>query len=137
MLQILKEKLSGRKNSQILSFGLNFGGKAFFFQNFRNSLALFQNSNSHHILKHMQTSGLHGSQHLAKGRSQDFISEGPRGGSGGPSPADAGKISKICKDFLKIIAKNALFQPILHKILQICVTFSLIWKEKLKLLGKF
>ena len=57
----------------------------------------------------MQKSGLHGSQHLANGRSQDFISEGPSGGSGGAETPDAGKISKICKDFLKIIAKNALF----------------------------
>ena len=56
-------------------------------------------------------------------RTQEKISGGQGRVSGARRPPDAGEFSKICKKFLKKIAKNAVFSPILQKNSKACGRF--------------
>ena len=59
---------------------------------------------------------------------------GPEGGRSLPPP-DAGEFSKICKKFLKKIAKNA-FSPIFQKKFKTALNFC-AFGRKSQLVGKF
>ena len=55
----------------------------------------------------------------------------------GRSPPDAGEFSKICKKFLKKMAKNAVFSPILQKNFKTMRSIFARLDEKHNCLGNF